>query len=35
MITEGTTLYPEYFTGAEMFYDDQPFAYWLGENVCE
>ena len=18
-----------------MFYDDQSFAYWLGENVCE
>lgn len=35
MITEGTTLYPEYFAESEMFYDDQPFAYWLGGNICE
>ena len=35
MITEGTTLYPEYFAGSEMFYDDHPFAYWLGGNICE
>lgn len=31
MIPEGTTLYPEYFTSDNMYFDDEPFAYWVSE----
>ena len=29
MIPKGTTLYPQYFTSDRMYFDDQPFAYWV------
>jgi len=29
MIPKGTTLYPQYITATDMYYGDEPFAYWL------
>ena len=37
MIPKYITLYPEYFTSSEMYYDDEPYAYWLSVpeyNFC-
>ena len=31
MIPEGTTLFPETMNGCQMFYDDEPYAYWAGD----
>ena len=29
MIAEGTILYPQCVTSDEMYYDDEPYAYWV------
>ena len=37
MIEKGTRLFPEYFDCSQMYYDDEPFAYWVSEpeyNFC-
>lgn len=37
MIPEGTTLFPEYVDCSQMYYDDEPYAYWLSVpeyNFC-
>ena len=37
MIAEGTTLYPEYFDSSQMYFDNEPFAYWVESpeyNFC-
>lgn len=31
MIPEGTTLYPEMMNGYQMFYNDEPYAYWADD----
>jgi hypothetical protein len=28
MIPEGTALFPEMMSDIQMFYDDEPYAYW-------
>ena len=38
MIERGTRLYPEVFDSSQMYYQGQPFAYWLSVpeyNFCE
>ena len=37
MIPKGTTLYPQWANGMEMYFDDEPYAYWVEEpayNFC-
>ena len=37
MIEKGTRLYPQYFTADHMYYNDEPYAYWVSEpsiNFC-
>jgi hypothetical protein len=37
MIDKGTRLFPEYFDSSQMYYDDEPYAYWVSEpsiNFC-
>lgn len=37
MIEKGTRLYPQYFTASHMYYDNEPYAYWVSEpsiNFC-
>ena len=29
MIPEGTTLYPERIDSSQMYYNDEPYAYWV------
>lgn len=29
MINEGTTLFPEYFDALQMYYNNEPYAYWV------
>ena len=29
MIEKGTTLFPEYFDYSQMYYNDEPYAYWV------
>lgn len=31
MIPEGTTLFPERIDAYNMYYDDEPYAYWSGD----
>lgn len=35
MIDKGTTLFPTCITCDRMYYHDEPYAYWLGGDVCE
>lgn len=37
MIERGTILYPQCFTASQMYYNDEPYAYWVDEpsiNFC-
>lgn len=37
MIEEGTHLYPQYFDATQMYFDDEPYAYWVSVpeyNFC-
>ena len=37
MIAEGTILYPQDISPNEIYYDNEPYAYWLSVpeyNVC-
>ena len=31
MIEKGTTLWPEYFDSSQMYYNGEPYAYWVSE----
>lgn len=37
MIEKGMTLYPEYFDSSQMYFNDEPYAYWVSApeyNFC-